>query len=211
MTEIDGIVELVLSKPSTHPIRVGIDGFCASGKTTLAGLLANRLLSAERRPIRVSADDFQNPPDVRWQLGQLSPEGFRQFQIDFAALASNVLRPLGPGGNLIYRRTYYNVRASKPNLSPEIRAEPGDVLLLDGLFLHAAPLEGLFDITVFISADFETCLARALARNQEGMDSASELEHVYRSKYMPGFVSYLSEIQPETRATLIVHTWIGTD
>jgi len=80
------------------------------------------------------------------------------------------------------------------------------VLLLDGLFLHAAPLEGLFDITVFISADFETCLARALARNQEGMDSASELEHVYRSKYMPGFVSYLSEIQPETRATLIVHT-----
>lgn len=58
MTEIDAIVRELVSAEMTHPIRVGIDGFCASGKTTLADILATKIQALGRNAIRVSADDF---------------------------------------------------------------------------------------------------------------------------------------------------------
>ena len=95
---------------------------------------------------------------------------------------------------------------SRPNISPDRYAETTDVLLLDGLFLHSAELDNCFDFTVFISADFETCLTRALARNQEGTSGPRELEELYRLKYIPGFALYMQEIHPEDCASFVVHT-----
>lgn len=67
------IIDSVLGLAPGHPVRVGIDGFCASGKTTLADELALELQAAGLDVLRVSADHFQNPPEVRWQLGPRSP------------------------------------------------------------------------------------------------------------------------------------------
>jgi len=195
-----------MSAETTHPIRVGIDGFCASGKTTLADVLATKIRALGRNSIRVSADDFQNPPEIRWQLGKCSPEGFRKFQINFLALRTMLLEPLGPGGNCHFRSTLYNVRKSRPSISPEHYAETTDVLLLDGLFLHSAELDNCFDFTVFTSADFETCLTRALTRNQEGIGDPRELEELYRLKYIPGFMLYMQEVHPQDRASFAVCT-----
>jgi uridine kinase len=206
MTDVVTIASALTAARATHPVRVGIDGFCASGKTTLADALATKLRAAGRRPIRISADDFQNPPEIRWQLGSHSPEGFRRFQIDFTALTSMLLGPLGPRGNRKFRSTWFDVRLSRPNVSAEHTADIMDVLLLDGLFLHSAPLRGYFDFTVFISADFETCLSRALERNQEGATSRSELSELYRTKYIPGFARYMNEERPEEHASFVVQT-----
>jgi len=70
------IAAMILALEAPHPLRIGIDGFCAAGKTTLANAVAEKLEAKERRVIRASADNFQNPPEVRWQLGPRSPEGF---------------------------------------------------------------------------------------------------------------------------------------
>lgn len=204
MTEVESIVAALVSVQTPHPIRVGIDGFCASGKTTLADALATKLCAAGRRPIRVSGDDFQNPPEIRWQLGPDSPEGFCSFQINYEALKSMLLDPLGPGGNRRFRTTWFDVRTSEPNVSPELTADPTDVLLLDGLFLHSAPLRGCFEFTVFIATPFDTCLQRALDRNQEGASSRAKLEELYRVKYIPGFSLYLSESHPAEQASVVV-------
>ena len=204
MTDVESIVAALMSVQSPHPIRVGIDGFCASGKTTLADALATKLRVAGRRPIRVSADDFQNPPEIRWQLGPDSPEGFCSFQVNHEALKSVLLEPLGPGGNRKFRSTWFDVRRSEPNVSPELTADPTDVLLLDGLFLHSEPLRGCFDFTVFIATSFDTCLERALERNQEGVSSRAELAELYRVKYIPGFSLYLSASRPAEQASFVV-------
>jgi uridine kinase len=82
------IAEMILALEAPHPLRIGIDGFCAAGKTTLANAVAERLEVKERRVIRASADNFQNPPEVRWQMGPQSPEGFFRHAIDFQALRS---------------------------------------------------------------------------------------------------------------------------
>jgi uridine kinase len=200
------IATRILQLTPGHPIRVGIDGFCASGKTTLADALALELRAAGRDVVRVSADDFQNPPEVRWQLGPRSPEGFFRYQIDFPALRTLLLEPLGPNGSQRFRSSCYDVHASRPNLSIERTASNAAVLVLDGLFLHAPVLEHCFDFTILIAAEFETCLRRALARNQERSDNLTELEAVYREKYIPGFELYCREVAPRERASSVVTT-----
>ena len=189
-----------------HPIRVGIDGFCASGKTTLADAVALELRCTGREVVRISADDFQNPPEVRWQLGPRSPEGFFRYQIDFLALRTLLLQPLGPDGSRRFHSSCYDVHASRPSLSMERTVSSSAVLILDGLFLHAPDLEHCFDFTIFVSAEFETCLRRALTRNQERSDDLTELEAIYREKYIPGFELYCREVAPRERASFVATT-----
>jgi uridine kinase len=198
------IVDAVFATRRPHPLRIGIDGFCASGKTTLADALAAEIRLAGRGVIRASADDFQNPAETRWQLGPRSPEGFVRYQIDFSALRSLLLEPLGPNGSLGFRTSSYDVHASRPNLSVERVARSTDVLVLDGLFLHAKALDGCLDLTVFVTSPVEKCLARALVRNQECVSEPRELESLYREKYIPGFALYCRETAPETKAAIVI-------
>ncbi len=208
---IEQIATAILGCALDHPVRVGIDGFCGAGKTTLANSLAALLISAGRNVIRATTDDFQNPPEVRWQLGDRSPIGFVRHQIDSAALRKHLLEPLGPGGTRSYRTSTYDVFASRPKMSPEYVAAPNEILLLDGLFLHSASLKGCFDLTVFVSASYETCVARARARNQERSADLAELEALYREKYIPGFEMYCHEVSPKERASIVVETDAGSN
>ena len=106
---LSGLASDVANLALGHPTRVGVDGFCAAGKTTIAQILATLLAQAGRPVIRVSSDDFQHPPSIRWQLGRESPEGFYRHAIDFDALRRELLIPLGPGGSRLYRTSTYDV------------------------------------------------------------------------------------------------------
>jgi uridine kinase len=206
MTSVHSIVERILTLERAHPIRVGIDGFCAAGKTTLASQLADELRARQRAVIRACGDDFQNPPQIRWQLGDHAPEGFFRDTTDFGALRAELLEPLGPDGSLKYRTSVYDVHASRPNVSPKIRAKGTEILVLDGLFLHAPALAGCFDFTVFVDTSYETCIARARVRRQERSRSADEIEARYRERYLPGFLLYVAEVEPQKRASMIYRT-----
>jgi hypothetical protein len=58
----------ILALRCRHPIRVGVDGFCAAGKTTLARAVGVEIEAGMRGVIRATTDDFQNPPEIRLQL-----------------------------------------------------------------------------------------------------------------------------------------------
>jgi uridine kinase len=206
MTSVGEIAGEILALERPHPIRVGIDGFCAAGKTTLGDALGLELTARGRSVIRACGDDFQNPPNVRYRLGNRSPEGFFRHAMNFALLRGELLDPLGPGGTRAYRTTVYDVLESRVNLSPQQRADASQILVLDGLFLHAPELAGCFDLTVLVEADFETCIARARARKQERYRDADEIEALYRERYVPGFDLYLREVQPQTRASIRIAT-----
>lgn len=201
LREIAGEI-LALDLP--HPTRVGVDGFCAAGKTTLADELGALLNAAGVDTIRVSTDDFQNPPEIRWQLGEASPEGFYRHAVDFAALDREVLVPLGPDGSRRYRTSVYDIFALRPDVSERREAPDDAVLILDGLFLHAPAVLRSLDYTVFISTPFETCIDRALTRNQERKGDGAEVEELYRTRYVPGFQLYFAECRPDERASATV-------
>jgi uridine kinase len=200
------IAAQIIALERQHPIRVGIDGFCAAGKTTLADQLAGLLRGHARPVIRACADDFQNPPSVRYRLGNRSPEGFFRDAMDFLALRAELLLPLGPGGSLSYRTSTYDVHASRPHVSPQGSAQGTEILLLDGLFLHVPALAGCFEFTIFVEASYETCIARARIRRQERTRDADEIEALYRERYVPGFELYLAEVEPQGRASVRFRT-----
>lgn len=196
---VDEVAAKVCALAAAHPLRIGIDGFCAAGKSTFAAQLAAALASERRPVIRATTDDFQHPPEIRWQLGPDSPQGFYQHAIDFTALRRELLDPIRCGA--AYRTTFYDLRNRRPNLSPVATAGADSVLIVDGLFLHAPAVRSSWDYSVFIDADPEICVRRALRRNQEGQADLVELERTYRVRYMPGWALYMAEHDPKARAT----------
>ena len=80
------------------PVRVGIDGPDAAGKTTLADELAVVLAAAGRQVERLSADDFLRAPEHRHRRGRESPEGYYEDSFDHQRLRDTVL---GSGSPLL--------------------------------------------------------------------------------------------------------------
>ena len=94
----------------SHPVRVAIDGVDGSGKTTLANELIEPIKGHGREVIRASIDGFHRPRKERLRRGEYSPEGYYYDSFDYEAIWSNVLRPLGPGGNRAFRPAVFDYR-----------------------------------------------------------------------------------------------------
>ena len=109
------------ARPAAPVLRVAIDGVDGAGKTTFADELAA----------------------VLRERGRASPEGFYRDSSDYAGLRAALLDLLGPGGSPRYRTAIFDHVADSPVDTPELRAEPGSILLLDGLFLHRPELRAV--------------------------------------------------------------------
>jgi uridine kinase len=187
-----------------HPVRVGIDGVDASGKTRLADELAPLVTRSGRPVIRASIDGFHNPSSIRYRRGRGSPDGYFLESFDDSALVENLLRPLGPSGSRTFRRSVFDFRTDAP-LAPvfELAAEDA-VLLLDGVFLHRNELFKFWDYSIFVDVTFETMLNRAVMRDASLLGSADRARALYLERYIPGQRLYLAACNPHRRATLVM-------
>jgi uridine kinase len=198
------IVDLVLGVQRPHPLRVGIDGHSAAGKTTLADGLA-ALVEARGRPvIRATLDDFHRPASERYVRGRLSAEGFYLDTFDVDAARSVLLEPLGPTGNLRYQIAVFDAFQDVPLLEPEREAPPNAVLLLDGCFLFRPELNDVWDFRIFLYIDAEEVMRRGPLRDAAWMDSLEVAQTRYRERYLPGEQLYLDAVQPETLADVVI-------
>ena len=203
---IDHIADMIDSRFEGSIAKVGIDGFCAAGKTTVANELKKRLQDRQRRVISATSDRFMNPAAIRWRQGKESPEGFYQDAIDFEAIERELLSPLSENGNKQYRTSTYDVQKSKADYSELKVAQPGTILIFDGLFLQIPRLSNHWDVMIYVEASYDTCISRAKHRNQENLNSPNEIEQVYRRKYVPGFELYRKEVKPVDNADYLIKT-----
>jgi len=201
---INNLAEDIAGISINHPIKVAIDGVDAAGKTFLADDLADNLLKYDRQVIRASIDSFHNPRSKRVARGDLSPEGYYLDSFDYIRLQKYLLEPLGPGGDLIFRRRIYDYISDHPIDNSFEEADPDSILIFDGVFLLRPEIREHWDYSIFLKVSFETSLERAKYRDLDLFGSEELVHKRYKTRYIPGQKIYLSQANPEKWATRVI-------
>ena len=144
------IVQAIEKVGLPHPVRVGIDGLSASGKTVLADELAVLLQEGGRKVIRAGLDGFHNPPQTRHRQGPMSVDGYVEDSFDYLAVREKVLQPLGPYGNGWYCPEIFDHQKGE-TIKPVTREAAVDsILLFEGVMLFRKELVDSFDFRILI-------------------------------------------------------------
>jgi len=198
------LAEIILNTKRHHPIRVGIDGVDASGKTTLADSLADYLKSQNINIIRASIDGFHNPKSMRYQKGRNSPEGYYEDSFNNQAVVDNLLAPLGKNGNLQYKKAIFDFKTDSEIVLPVKTANKDSILIMDGVFLFRTELVNYWDLKIFVEADFKITVSRASKRDGYYLGSKQEILDKYDQRYVPGQQLYFQESKPQEKADIII-------
>lgn len=161
----------LLKTRAKRPLVIGIDGMCASGKTTLAAALSREL----KAPV-IHTDDFFIPRRRR--------TGTERINIDEKRFINEVLCPLSQGGELCY-----GVFDCKTQSITEKRSVPkSEIYIIEGSYcLHPCLLD-VYDIKVFCEVSEKLQKSRLLEREGKEGYAAFEsrwipLENEYFEKY----------------------------
>jgi uridine kinase len=183
-----------------HPLRAGIDGVDAAGKTTFADTLAVTLAEIGRTVIRASVDGFHRPRAQRYRLGRHSPEGYYRDSFQNEAILARLLRPLGPGGSRRIVRAVFDYRTDASVVQAEEIVPLDAILLFDGVFLQRPELKPHWDATIFLAAPFAITVARAAIR--DGWPTA--VDDPANHRYVAGQQIYLDECRPADIASILI-------
>lgn len=159
------------------------------------------MLTERGRPVvRVTVDGFHNARDVRYRRGRDSPAGFWLDSYDYVRFRQDVLDPLGENGSRRYRQAARDVATDTPLSPPARTAEPGSVVVVDGIFLQRDELAAAWDFTVFLDVPFAETARRMAVR--DGTDP--DVEHPRTRRYVEGQRLYFAACDPRGRADVVI-------
>ena len=177
----------LLEHTDKKPLLAAIDGRCASGKTTAAGILQKEYGGAV-----VHADDFFLRPEQRTPARYAEPGG----NIDWERLKEEVLEPLKEGRPVCYRR----FDCSRMCLGEEISVVPGALVIVEGSYALHPELRRLYDLKIFLDVPYEEQLKRIEAR------SGQEQLQVFIDRWIPLEERYFSGCGVAEDADLRINT-----
>jgi len=182
-------------------VRVGVDGVDGAGKTYFADELAALLRASGRPTIRTSVDGFHHPKAIRYRRGRTSPEGFFRDSYDYDQLKAALLDPLSPAGTGRYRVAVFDHRADEPIQTPAQQASPGEILMVDGIFLHRPELRAYWDYSIFLEVAFDVSIPRGAQRGEGSPDPRAPENR----RYVEGQELYLRTCEPKRFATVTIN------
>jgi uridine kinase len=154
---------------------VGVDGFGASGKSTLAHAVA-KLLAAS---VVVSIDDFARRGILTWDRDLFTTE---------------LVEPLRCGRVACYR--HWDLAADAP--LDWVAVPPGVPVIVEGVSATDHRLVVPWDVTLWVDAPEEVRRARILAR-----DAPALLER-WRTDWWPSEQAYAANQHPQDRVDVVV-------
>jgi uridine kinase len=193
---------VALERP--HPVRIGIDGAGASGKTMLADALSAPIEALGRPVIRAGVDGFHHPRAHRVRKGADCPVGYYADSFDYGAMSRDILEPLGPEGSRRYREAAFDFRTDSCPDHPWRKAPENAILLFEGVFLFRPELDGYWDYRIFVATEFDVTRQRAMSRDEVLMGGADVVSARYDQRYIPGQQFYLDEVDPESKADVVI-------
>lgn len=151
----DAIDRIFREKEKKQRIIVAIDGPCASGKTTLAGVLAPVFGAGV-----VHTDDFVIPHWMKTPERLRVPGG----NLDDKRLTEEVLEPWAKGE----RPGYHRYDCHGGCFVPAGPVPEGDVLILEGSYALLPSVRRFADVSIFVSAPWEARKERLIKREGPG-------------------------------------------
>ena len=195
--------EIVARKVEDSPLKVGIDGRCAAGKTMLADELGQVLTGSGFEVLRPSVDGFHHPRERRYRQGEYSAKGYYEDAFDFEAVRCSLLEPLSEHVfPVMCREVTFDYRADLPVNAPPVSVGANCILLFEGLFLFRREIDAYWDYRILIDVDPETSLARALVRDT--VDPPDVIRRKYAERYEPAWQMYLGDENPEAEADVVI-------
>ncbi|HXE89832.1 MAG TPA: hypothetical protein VNK82_02610 [Terriglobales bacterium] len=181
-------------------VLVAISGIDSSGKGYVAARLAEELTARGINPAVINIDPWHLPQTVRFSESDPGGHFYRNtFRWDdFFRL---LIEPLRAARSIhlstrlieIARDRYYDYTYDFREV---------DAILLEGIFVLKREFRELYDLRYWVECSFQTALARALARNQEGLPP-EEIARDYRRIYFPAQRVHFAEDDPVAHSDAI--------
>lgn len=181
----DEIMLRLLEKEAGRPFLAAIDGRCTAGKTTLAGLLQEKLTCNV-----VHMDDFYLPFSQRTPERMAQPGG----NMDFDRLLSEVLLPLKRGAEALY--CPYNCH--EDYFLPTQALNAAIPTIIEGSYSCHPLLRGCYDLRVFLDIDPEKQKVRLLARNPAAFEA-------FQTMWIPREETYFAACQVREHCDIVLN------
>ena len=184
MTETERLLKRILE--AEGPLRIAIDGRCASGKSTFA----ERLREKTGGDV-LHMDDFFLRPEQRSAERYRTPGG----NVDHERFLEEVLLPLSRGESYVYQP--FDCRTMELGKA-EIR-RPSRITIVEGSYSLHPLLKDYYDIKVFLTVQPETQIERIRKRNPEKVQRFIE-------EWIPYEELYFREFDTEKQADSVIDT-----
>jgi uridine kinase len=199
------VEEIIGCKDKSRPLKVGIDGRCASGKSVFASELASILASKGLHVLYPSVDGFHHPRERRYRQGEYLAQGYYEDAFDYQAVIDCLLGPLsGNAFPVSCRPAAHDVLTDLRDDGPSILVGADHVLLFEGVFLFRRELNTYWDFRILIDVDAATCLSRDIERYGDVTGPVDVLRRKFELRCEPAWQIYLREEHPESKADVIV-------
>jgi uridine kinase len=149
-----------------HPVTVAIDGMSASGKSSLAALLAG-VFDANV----IHMDDFFLPAELRAPERLSEPGG----NVHYERFLNEVVKNLEKGGAFSYRV----FDCSKMDYAGEVLIAEKPLNIVEGAYSLRPEFRDVYDIKVFLALSPEEQKSRIIKRNGE------EMYETFRDRWIP--------------------------
>lgn len=188
-------------RAATAPVRsvlVALSGIDGSGKGYVAARLADELRGAGLRVAALNADGWLNLPHRRFDPANPA-EHFYRHAFRFEEMFARLVLPLRDRRSIRLDAEFTEETATA--YRPHVYAfDDVDVILLEGIFLLKRALRPRYDLSVWIECSFETALARAIARAQEGLSPEATVR-AYETIYFPAQRIHFERDDPQGSAS----------
>jgi len=183
---VEKLTPLLAAAPD-GPVLVGLDGCCGSGKTTLAGLLAQRLPGCTV----LHTDDYYLPLDRRTPDWIHTPAA----NMDLDRLRAEVLDPARAGQP--FRTRAYSCRLGRYLDPAEHR--PGALVLVEGSYSHHPALADRYDLRIFLR-----CSPAEQARRLQAREG--DRYPLFVQRWIPLEEGYFARYRIPEQADLVLET-----
>lgn len=148
-------------------------------------------------------DDYHHRREHRYRQGSDSARGYYDDAYDFDALNQHVLKPLGPGGDLLFRRRIIDLASDTPIDEPAGLAAPDSVLVVDGSFMQRHHRKN-WDVVIFVDTSFEEALRRGTHCDAKQFGGYGEAQRRYADRYHAASRMYIDEVDPAQAADFVI-------